>query len=147
MAAYFLNFVITYLGLPRIVMAKVLGLGMSPTATMIGIIVLYLILGCFLETISMMITTIPVIVPVVKALGYDPVWFGIILIILIEAALITPPVGMNFYVIQAIRREGKIEDVIIGCIPFLSMIVIALALFLVFPILVTWLPDLVYSTH
>jgi len=145
MAAYFLNFVITSLGLPRAIVGWVLGLGVSKTVTMIGIIILYLILGCFLETLSMMITTIPVIFPVVNALGFDRVWFGILLVILIEAALISPPVGMNFYVIQGIRRRGKIEDVIIGCIPFLGMMIIAIALLMMFPGLVTWLPDLVYG--
>jgi tripartite ATP-independent transporter DctM subunit len=143
MAAYFLNFVITYLGVPRAAVSWVTGLGMSPTVTMIGIIILYLILGLFLETISMMITTLPVVFPVVKALGYDPVWFGIVLIILIEAALISPPVGMNFYVIQGIRRTGRIEDVIIGCVPFLITMIVAIALLMLFPALVTWLPDLV----
>jgi TRAP-type C4-dicarboxylate transport system permease large subunit len=91
----------------------------------------------------MMITTLPVVFPVVKALGYDPVWFGIVLIILIEAALISPPVGMNFYVIQGIRRTGRIEDVIIGCVPFLITMIVAIALLMLFPALVTWLPDLV----
>jgi len=147
MAAYFLNFVITSLGLPRFVVKWVLGLGVSKTATMIAIIILYLILGCFLETLSMMITTIPIIFPVVNALGFDRVWFGVLLVILIEAALISPPVGMNFYVIQGIRRRGKIEDVIAGCIPFLGVMIVAIALLTIFPELVTWLPNVVYGTR
>ena len=81
---------------------------------MILIVVFYLILGCFMETISMMILTTPFIAPIVFALGWDPIWWGIVLTVLIEAALITPPVGLNLYVVQGMRGRGSINEVIRG---------------------------------
>ena len=82
---------------------------------MVLIVVFYLILGCFMETISMMILTTPFIAPIVFELGWDPIWWGIVLTILIEAALITPPVGLNLYVVQGMRGRGSINEVIRGC--------------------------------
>src|SRR3546814_16415271 len=79
-----------------------------------AIVVFYLILGCFMETLSMMITTIPIVAPVMFGLGFDPVWFGIVIIIMIEMALITPPVGLNLFVVQSLRTSGTLNDVIAG---------------------------------
>ena len=90
---------------------------------MILIVVFYLILGCFMETISMMILTTPFIAPIVFALGWDPIWWGIVLTILIEAALITPPVGLNLYVVQGMRGRGSINEVIRGALPFVFAMV------------------------
>ena len=72
-------------------------------------ILLYIVLGFFIETLSLMVATIPIVVPVVIGLGYDPVWFGILMIVLIEMALITPPVGLNLYVVQGARQGGRVE--------------------------------------
>jgi len=89
----------------------------------------------------MMITTIPLVVPVVTSVGYDPIWFGIFLVVLCEASLVTPPVGMNLYVVQGIRTDkGPMKDIIIGMLPFLAMMVVLLALLIYFPILALWLP-------
>jgi Na+-driven multidrug efflux pump len=74
--------------------------------------------GFFMETLSLMVITIPVVAPVVFALGFDPVWFGILLILLIEMALITPPVGLNLYVVQSARGRGSLNEVMVGAIPF-----------------------------
>ena len=142
-AAFFLNFVISLLGLPQIVAGWVRDLGVSPAMTILVLVLIYLVLGCILETLSMMITTIPIVVPLVVSLGYDPVWFGIFLTILMELALITPPVGVNLYVVQGIRPAGAggIGDVILGTLPFLvAMLAMVLILFL-FPDLALWLPS------
>ena len=142
-AAFFLNFVISLLGLPQIVAGWVRDLGVSPAMTILVLVLIYLVLGCILETLSMMITTIPIVVPLVVSLGYDPVWFGIFLTILMELALITPPVGVNLYVVQGIRPAGVggIGDVILGTLPFLvAMLAMVLILFL-FPDLALWLPS------
>ena len=80
-----------------------------------------------------MITTIPIVAPVVFSLGYDPVWFGILLMLLIETALITPPVGLNLYVIQGVRGSGKVGDVILGALPFVANLLFMMGLLLVFP--------------
>jgi TRAP-type C4-dicarboxylate transport system permease large subunit len=108
-------------------------LGMSPMSTMAVIIVMYIVLGFFIETLSLMIITIPIVAPVVTGLGFDPIWFGVLLILLIEMALITPPVGLNLYVVQGIRQRGSISDVMIGSLPFVGMILVMIVLMLVFP--------------
>ena len=101
----------------------------------------YLILGCFMETLSMMITTIPIVAPVMQALGFDMVWFGIVVIVLIEAALITPPVGLNLFVVQNLRPRGSMNDVIVGALPFVLAMMLLLLLLAVFPGLALWLPQ------
>ena len=82
------------------------------------IVLMYIVLGFFIETLALMIATIPIVVPIVIGLGFDKVWFGILLIVLIEMALITPPVGLNLYVVQGARKEGRLSDVMVGAIPF-----------------------------
>jgi C4-dicarboxylate transporter, DctM subunit len=94
-----------------------------------------------METLSMMITTVPVIAPVMQALGFDMVWFGILVIVLIETALITPPVGLNLFVVNNLRRQGSLNDVIIGALPFVAALFLLLALLAVFPGLALWLPS------
>ena len=111
-AAFFLNFVMVSIGLVKAVTDLVLSLGWPPLAMLLAIIAFYLILGCFMETLSMMIATTPVVVPVITAMGYSPIWWGIIFVILMEAALITPPVGLNLYVVQSVRKHGPFCDVL-----------------------------------
>jgi C4-dicarboxylate transporter DctM subunit len=140
-AAFYLNYVISILGWPQKLTAWFLGFKLSPFATLWVIVIFYLILGCFIETLAMMITTIPLVVPVVTSVGYDPIWFGIFLVVLCEASLVTPPVGMNLYVVQGIRTDkGPMKDIIIGMLPFLAMMVVLLGLLIYFPILALWLP-------
>lgn len=141
-SAFFLNFVMVSIGLVSAITGFVMGLGWPPLGMLIAIIVFYLILGCFMETLSMMIATTPVIVPVVVALGYSPVWWGIVFVILMEAALITPPVGLNLYVVQAVRRGGAFVDLCIGSLPFVVMMIIMIAILIAFPQLALWLPAL-----
>ena len=88
----------------------------------------------------MVIGTIPIVFPLVTALGIDPVWFGIYLVVMAELALITPPVGMNLYVVQGIRKEGLITDVIVGTLPFLAMMLLLVLLLWIFPDIALWLP-------
>ena len=110
-AAQFLNFVLATIGLTDGIGNLIEGLGLGKYGTMLLIVVFYLILGCFMETISMMILTTPFIFPIVTKLGWDPIWWGVVLTILIEAALVTPPVGLNLYVVQSLRERGPIADV------------------------------------
>jgi C4-dicarboxylate transporter, DctM subunit len=140
-AAFFLNFVLSLIGLPQAVTQWVKGLGISPLETIYVLLLVYLILGCFLETLSMMITTIPVVTPLVVALGFDPVWFGIFVVLMCELALITPPVGMNLFVVQGLRRPGSdINDVILGVLPFTLVMLLFTAVLIHFPDLALWLP-------
>ncbi len=141
-AAFFLNFVMVSIGLVKAITDQVLSLGWPPLGMLIAIIVFYLILGCFMETLSMMIATTPVVVPVITALGYSPVWWGIVFVILMEAALITPPVGLNLYVVQAVRGKGPFSDLCIGSLPFVMMMIIMIAILIMFPQLALWLPTI-----
>ncbi len=133
LAAYFLNFILASVGLTSLLTDFVNHLGMSPMSTMAVIVLMYVVLGFFVETLSLMVITIPIVSPVVTGLGFDPIWFGVLLILLIEMALITPPVGLNLYVVQGIRQRGSISDVMIGSVPFVGMILIMIVLMLVFP--------------
>lgn len=141
LGAFFLNYVVGILGVPQAVSAYVAELGATPLETIWILVILYIILGCFLETLSMMIATVPVIVPLVVSLGFDPVWFGIFLVLMMELSLITPPVGMNLYVVQGIRGKGSIVDVIRGSLPFVVIMLILLALIIYFPGIALWLPS------
>ena len=143
-AAFFLNFVMVSIGLVGAITDAVLSLGWPPLGMLLAIVVFYLLLGCFMETLSMMIATTPIIVPVVVGLGYSPVWWGVVFVILIEAALITPPVGMNLYVVQAVRKGGgAFTDLFKGAAPFLVAMLIMIGLLIAFPQLALWLPTIV----
>jgi tripartite ATP-independent transporter DctM subunit len=142
-AAFFLNFVMVSVGLIKSITDLVLSLGWSPLAMLVAIIALYLVLGCFMETLSMMIATTPVVIPVLTALGYDPVWWGVVFVIVMEAALITPPVGLNLYVVQAVRQRGPFWELCLGALPFVGAMLIMIALLIVFPNLALWLPTIV----
>lgn len=144
-AAFYLNFVLGVLGVPAQVSAFVAGFDAPPWLMMLLLVVLYLILGCFLDSLAMMIATIPIVWPVVQHLGFDSIWFGIFLVLMCELALITPPVGMNLYVVQSIRGRGSIGTVIVGVMPFLGCILLIVALAMAFPALVNWLPSLVHG--
>jgi TRAP-type C4-dicarboxylate transport system permease large subunit len=139
-AAYFLNFVISSIGLTAQVNRLVTGLGLSSTELLFGVIVFYLVLGCFMETLSMMVATVPIIAPIMVKAGYDPIWFGVLVVILLETAMITPPVGINLYVVQGLRKRGRIDDVIIGSAPFVITMLVMLALLSYWPDLALWLP-------
>jgi tripartite ATP-independent transporter DctM subunit len=139
-AAYFLNFVISATGLTTRLTDFIEGLGLPRTAMLFAVILFYVVLGCFMETLSMMITTIPIIAPVMFKLGYDPVWFGILVILLIETALVTPPVGLNLFVVQNLRAGGPMGDVILGTSPFVVALFAMMFLMAVFPDLALWLP-------
>jgi C4-dicarboxylate transporter DctM subunit len=140
-AAGFLNFVMSATGLTSALTASVTGLGLSPAWTLLVIVIFYVVLGCFMETLSMMITTIPIVAPIMFALGFDPIWFGIVLIILVEMALITPPVGLNLFVVQSLRKSGSMHPVIMGSLPFVVAMFVMIALLAAVPGLALWLPS------
>ena len=143
MAAQFLNFVLAAIGLTEGMGKLIEGLGLGKYGTMLLIIVFYLVLGCFMETISMMILTTPFIAPIVFSLGWDPIWWGIVLTVMIEVALITPPVGLNLYVVQGMRDRGPVTDVIWGALPFVFAMLALVGLLMAFPALALWLPKVV----
>jgi len=144
LAAIFLNFILAAVGLTSMLTDFITGLGLTPMQTMFMIVGFYILLGCFMETLSMLLTTAPLIAPVVIALGFDPVWFGVLLMVLLETALITPPIGINLYVVQGIRKKGGLNDVMIGTLPFVATMFAMVGLLLAFPDLALWLPKFFY---
>lgn len=145
--AFFLNFVMSTIGLTNLATEAVKGLSWPPLAVMLAIIALYLVLGCFVETLTLMIATTPIVVPIIKQLGYSPVWFGVVFVILIEAALITPPIGMNLFVVQSVRGGGPFRDVVVGILPFLLAMLLLIAALLAWPQLALWLPTLMAANR
>jgi C4-dicarboxylate transporter, DctM subunit len=143
MAAQFLNFVLAAIGLTDGMGKAIESLGLGKYGTLVLIVIFYLVLGCFMETISMMILTTPFIFPIIENLGWDPIWWGIVLTILIEAALITPPVGLNLYVVQGMRERGSIADVIWGSAPFVGLMMALIGLLMLWPSVALWLPKMV----
>ncbi|MBL4627724.1 MAG: TRAP transporter large permease [Roseicyclus sp.] len=139
--ASFLNFTLASAGLGRELTAFMEGLGLSPFGFIMVVVALYIVLGFFIETLSLMVVTIPIIVPMVVAQGYDTIWFGILMIVLIEMALITPPVGLNLYVVQGARKSGSLNEVMLGAIPYVFvMLAMAFAL-IAFPQIALFLPN------
>ncbi|NND91696.1 MAG: TRAP transporter large permease [Granulosicoccus sp.] len=138
--AYVLNFVLTAAGVSGALQSFLQNLGLGPLATLLVIILMYIVLGFFIETLSLMVATIPIVVPIIVQLGYDPLWFGILMIMLVEMALITPPVGLNLYVVQAARRTGSFSDVMIGVIPYAIAMLLMVALLVIFPAIALYLP-------
>lgn len=141
-AANFLNFVMSATGLTSALTDSISGLGLSPSWMLLIVVIFYLVLGCFMETLSMMITTIPIVAPIMIALGFDPIWLGIVIIILVEAALITPPVGLNLFVVQSLRKSGSMNAVILGSLPFVAVMFLMLLLLALIPGMALWLPNL-----
>jgi tripartite ATP-independent transporter DctM subunit len=142
MGAYVLNYVIGLLGVPQMMAQAVGALPLPAWVVMALIIGFYLAMGTFMEGFSMIITTVPVIFPVVMALGYDPIWFGVVVTMLVEIALISPPDGTVLYVLQGLRRDGgPISQVFSGVLPFVLVYILAIAVLMIFPGLALWLPS------
>ncbi|WBU52965.1 TRAP transporter large permease [Paracoccus sp. SCSIO 75233] len=134
--ASFFNFFLETTGLPMM-LAQVIGQsGLHPTIVMILILLFYIVLGCFMDSMSMVLLTVPLLAPVALALEYDMVWFGVLVVTVAEIGLITPPVGMNLFVVQATVPGLRQETVIRGIVPFIGADVLRLALLLIFPWLV-----------
>ena len=138
--ASFLNFTLASAGLGGKLDAFLTGMGLTPLMTLLVIVLLYVILGMFIETLSLMVVTIPIVVPLIAQLGFNVVWFGILMIVLVEMALITPPVGLNLYVVQSARGEGRIGEVMLGAIPYVLIMFVMVGLLIAFPQLALWLP-------
>ena len=141
LCAQFFNFIIGMLGLPKVLVEQISSMTTNKYILLITLIIFYMILGCFLETLSMMIATVPIIIPLILFYEIDPVWFGIFFVLIMQISLITPPVGMNLYVLQSLRKTGKIADVIYGSLPFVLIMVLLIILLIIFPEIALWLPN------
>jgi tripartite ATP-independent transporter DctM subunit len=141
-AAYILNMLLTMVGIANAMTDFVASLNLSLPMFVAAMVVVYLILGMFMDVLSMQVATIPIVYPMAMAVGADPIWFGIFIVIMSELAMITPPVGMNLFVIQAVRNDGgTINQVIAGVLPFCLIMLGMVVLLVMFPELATWLPQ------
>ena len=132
-AAFFLNVIIQTIGLTQQLSKLIIAWQLSPVQILGAVIVLYLILGTFMEELSMMISTIPITTPLMVQAGYDPVWYGILLVLLIQTAMISPPFGINLFVIHGIRGRGTLSDVEKGSAPFVVALLAMIAMICVWP--------------
>ncbi|MEN2986891.1 TRAP transporter large permease [Tistrella sp. BH-R2-4] len=139
-SAYFLNFVLAGAGVTRNLQALIDGLGFGPYGMLACIVLMYVILGFFIETLSLMVITIPIVAPVITALGFDPIWFGVLLILMVEMALITPPVGLNLYVVQGVGGGVSLNQVMVGALPFVGAMLVMALLLVLFPGIALYLP-------
>jgi len=130
--------------LPTLLANTASSLALPRMMVMVAIIIVYVVMGCFLEGIGMMLITVPVFLPLIRQYGYDPIWFSIIVVIVIEVGLIHPPVGMNLFVIQAQAPEIRITSIYRGIVPFLAAPLLMIILMFLFPQLALWLPQTLY---
>jgi C4-dicarboxylate transporter DctM subunit len=139
--AFILNVTLSLVGIPQKLTQIIAALSINPFELFLILTVFYLVLGCFLEVLSMQVTTIPIVYPIATAVGIDPIWLGIYIVLMSELAMITPPVGMNLYVVQSIRQDGgSIADVIRGVVPYVFIMLGFTFLLWFLPGLVLWLP-------
>ena len=131
--SFVFNTFLTISTIPMQMADFVLSFNLKPIVIMCFIIVSYFVLGCFLDAMAMILLTIPIYLPIVLSLGFNPVWFGIIVVLVAEVGMITPPVGMNIYVIKGIYREIPIEHLFRSIVPFLSMMALTIIILLVYP--------------
>lgn len=139
--AMLFGYILTILQVPQALMRLVTEGDMNRWIVMLGINIMLLILGCVLETVSIILITLPMLYPIIKALGFDPIWFNVVLLINMELALITPPVGMNLFVIKGISEDSSIQDIIAGAAPFAAIMVFEILLLCFVPEIATWLPS------
>ncbi|WP_114357484.1 MULTISPECIES: TRAP transporter large permease [Rhodopseudomonas] len=116
------------------------GLGIGPYGVLALILLMYLVLGCVMDAMAMVILTVPIVFPLITALGFDPIWFGIVIVMTVELGLISPPVGMNVFVIKSVIKDVSMSTVFKGVAPFVITDLIRLMILIAFPIIAVWLP-------
>jgi tripartite ATP-independent transporter DctM subunit len=139
--ALLFGYFLTVTQTPQKVTEFLTGLGIGRYGVLMLIMLMYLVLGCLMDALAMIILTVPIVFPVIKELGFDPIWFGVIIVMTVELGLIHPPVGMNIFVIKSVVEDVKISTIFYGVLPFIITDLIRLAILIAFPILATWLPS------
>lgn len=146
--AFVLQFILAFLGLPALISNWVISLKLSQLEVIAIICIANIILGTFMEELSVIVTTIPILLPMLKALGVDLVWFGVITVMLVQIGIVSPPVGMNLFILHSLRRrmagrgkEPPISEIYWGVLPFLFVMILTLVLVIAFPQIALWLPN------
>jgi tripartite ATP-independent transporter DctM subunit len=139
--AILFSYFLTVTQVPQKVTAFMTGLGLGPYGVLALLMLLYLVLGCLMDALSMIILTVPIIYPVILSLGFDPIWFGVIIVMTVELGLIHPPVGMNIFVIKSVIEDVKISTIFYGVWPFIITDILRLVILIVFPSIALYLPS------
>lgn len=137
--------VMSFLGVPQELAMAIGALDMNRWLIFIAINLLFLVLGFFIPPVAIILITMPVLFPIITQLGFDPIWFGVVMTLNMEMGLITPPVGLNLYVVQGIAPEIPLRDVLRGTLPYVGVLAVGIVLLVLFPGVVTWLPDQMFS--
>ena len=127
--------------IPETLTLELKALGLGPYATLVMILIGYIILGMFFDGLAMLVVTMPVVFPIISSLGFDPIWFGVICVIVIEMGLITPPVGINVYVVKGVATGVPMATIFRGVLPFWFAMAMCLALLVLFPEIALFLPE------
>ncbi|MGA8291932.1 MAG: TRAP transporter permease [Rhodoplanes sp.] len=139
--ALLFGYFLTITQTPQKVTEFLTNLGIGRYGVLALIMLMYLVLGCLMDALAMIILTVPIIFPVIKELGFDPIWFGVIIVMTVELGLIHPPVGMNIFVIKSVVEDVKISTIFYGVLPFILTDILRLILLIAFPIIALWLPS------
>ena len=141
-SAFVLNLAMSLTGVADAMTRWVASLGLSATEMLLILMAFYLLLGMFMDVMSMLVATVPITFPIISALGVDPVWYGVFIVLMCELGMITPPVGMNLFVVHGIRRDnGSIKDAIFGGLPYAAIMLVFGGVLILLPELATWLPE------
>ena len=136
-----LNNLMVFSGIAGALSGFVSGLDMHPMAVMAVILLIYLVMGCFLDALAMILLTVPIFFPIITNLGFDPIWFGIIVVMVVELGLITPPIGMNVFVIKGMAPDVRLSSIYKGVIPFVIAQLVLIVLVFFIPDIALWLPE------
>jgi tripartite ATP-independent transporter DctM subunit len=144
--ALLLNVTLSMTGATQAITQWISGLGLGTYTLFILLVLFYVLLGMFMDAMSMLVLTVPIALPMVVAVGIDPVWFGIFIVVMCEIALITPPVGMNLFVVQGLRKDGgSFNDIVKGSFPYVIIMIFFTAALILWPSIALWLPKTMSS--
>ena len=140
-AAHMINPFMALSHIPDAVGSFLEALNLGVTGTLIVILLMYLVLGCFLEGFAMLVLTLPIFFPVILALGIDPIWFGVLVVLTLEMGLISPPVGINVFIVKSVAPKAELGQIFRGVLPFWLMMILCVAILLAVPQIALILPN------
>ena len=131
--------------LPETIAGAVTGLGWGTYATLALILAGYVILGMFIEGLSLLVITLPIVFPLITGMGFDPIWLGVIMVVVLEMGLISPPIGVNVFIVKSVVPDVKIETIFAGIMPFWIAMMVALVLLVIFPEIALLIPNAMFN--
>ena len=143
--AYAFGYFLTVTMLPTMLATTIAGLAVPKYVILILILLVYVVLGCIMDSLSMIVLLVPIFLPIAQSLGFDTIWFGVLMVMVMEMGQITPPVGINAFIIAGIAKDVPLAKVFRGLVPFILALVIAIAIVLIFPQLSLFIPNMIYG--